>query len=176
MKKIITVILSIFLLMTVHGQLAANKGRGAGIIIQKRDDQIVRGELIAVKKKSLLIQDFQNRLDETIQIMDVKLITVEKKAKILRNSGLGLTIGAAGGVLGAVGFYEMFQLPLDNIYFKDLAKRMAIISGIGGMIAGGIVGIIEGIDKPIQIEGKSESEIEEILEKLRKKARISDFN
>ncbi len=175
MKKIITAMLSISLLMTVHGYLMANHGQGAEIIIQRKDGQLVRGELIAVKKKSLLIQDSQNRLDETIKIMDVKLITVEKKAKILRNSGLGLITGAAGGVLGTLGIYEMFQLPY-SWGFKDKAKRMAIISGVGGMIAGGILGIIAGIDEPILLEGKSELEIKEILEKLHKKARISDFN
>ena len=76
-----------------------------------------------------------------------------KKTRILRNSVLGLITGAAGGVLGTVGIYGMSQLPY-SWGFRDTAKRMAIISGVGGMIA--------GIDKPIQLEGKSESEIEEI--------------
>lgn len=175
MRKIIPVILSVSLLITVHGHLMANKGRGAEIIIQKSDGQLVRGELIAVKKKSILIQNSQTRFDETIKIMDVKLITVEKKAKILRNSALGLITGAAGGVLGNVGIHEMFQLPY-SWGFKESAKKMAIISGVGGMIVGGILGIIAGIDKAIRIEGKSEAEIEEIMETLRKKARIPDYN
>ena len=40
------------------------------------------------------------------------------------------------------------------------------------LVIGGTVGTVVGIDKIIHIEGKSDSEIQEILEKLRKKARV----
>lgn len=175
MKKIIALILVISFIVAIPGDLAARERRGIKVVIQKKDGLVVEGELIAVKKKSILIQNSQTRFDETIKIMDVKLITVEKKAKILRNSALGLITGAAGGVLGNVGIHELFQLPY-SWGFKESAKRMAIISGVGGMIAGGILGIIAGIDKAIRIEGKSEAEIEEIMGTLRKKARIPDYN
>ena len=42
-------------------------------------------------------------------------------------------------------------------------------------VIAGIVAIIKGRDKTIQIEGKSDSEIQEILENLRKKARIQNY-
>ena len=47
--------------------------------------------------------------------------------------------------------------------------------GCIGALIGGIVGAGYGIDKTIRIEGKSDLEIEKVLEKLRKKARIPDY-
>ncbi len=45
-----------------------------------------------------------------------------------------------------------------------------------GAIIGGLIGVALSIDKTIQIEGRSDLEILEILEKLRKKARVPDYN
>ncbi len=50
-----------------------------------------------------------------------------------------------------------------------------MIGGCIGALIGGIVGAGYGIDKTIQIEGMTDLEIEESLEKLRKKARIRDY-
>jgi len=43
------------------------------------------------------------------------------------------------------------------------------------MMIGGIFGGVVGTDKKIRIEGMTDSEINEVLEKLRKKARIRDY-
>ena len=51
-----------------------------------------------------------------------------------------------------------------------------VIGGLGCALIGGIIGASSGIDKTIQIEGKSASHIKGILENLRKKARIPNYN
>ena len=55
----------------------------------------------------------------------------------------------------------------------------AVLSGgVGaaiGLLIGGIVGAIAGTDKTIQIEGMSDLEIGDALDKLRKKARTRDY-
>ncbi len=53
---------------------------------------------------------------------------------------------------------------------------LALWFGIPGLLVGAVVGSIIGTDKTIQIEEKSDSEIQESLEYLRKKARIPDYN
>jgi ABC-type lipoprotein release transport system permease subunit len=40
---------------------------------------------------------------------------------------------------------------------------------------GAIIGAVAGTDKTIQLEGMTDSEIQETLDKLRKKARIRDY-
>jgi hypothetical protein len=56
-----------------------------------------------------------------------------------------------------------------------LALFFGIFAGVIGALTGGIVGGFLGTDKTIGIEGKSDAEIKRILEALRKKARIPDF-
>jgi len=51
----------------------------------------------------------------------------------------------------------------------------AIIGTPIGVLVGGIGGALAGTDKKIQIEGMTEWEILEALNKLRKKARIRDY-
>jgi len=55
------------------------------------------------------------------------------------------------------------------------AMLCGAVFGITGYILGDILGPKKGKYKTIQIEGTSESEIKETLNKLRKKARIRDY-
>lgn len=50
-----------------------------------------------------------------------------------------------------------------------------IICGITGGILGGIGDAIAGAYEVIQIEGKTDAEVKEIFQELRKKARIRNF-
>jgi hypothetical protein len=61
---------------------------------------------------------------------------------------------------------------------SEINLRPIVYAGLGGgvgILLGGIVGAFAGADKTIQIEGMSDSEIQEILKKLRKKARIRKY-
>jgi hypothetical protein len=50
-----------------------------------------------------------------------------------------------------------------------------IFFALPGALIGVIIGAVAGTDKTIQIEGMTDSEIEETLNKLRKKARIREY-
>ena len=50
-----------------------------------------------------------------------------------------------------------------------------LLGGIGGLLLGAIAGLALIPDKKIQFEGKSDTEIKNTLEELRKKARVPDF-
>jgi hypothetical protein len=146
--------------------LMAKEKRGADIIIQKTDGQQLSGELVAVRCDSLLILN-SNGADITFKINNIRNITIIKKAKLLKGMGWGLFIG------GGVGFglgkaMETAETP-DWEYLT-----MPVGAGIG-LLVGGIISSASGKDKTIQIEGKSDSEIQAELEKLRKKARIPDY-
>jgi hypothetical protein len=47
--------------------------------------------------------------------------------------------------------------------------------GAADMVLGALIGAAFGKDEKIQIEGMSDSEIQETLDKQRKKARIRDY-
>ena len=168
MKKFVSLFL-VFSLLALSGNLIANERRGAKIVIQKKDGQQVRGELLVVKKDSLLLlSDFWT--DVSVDIKDVKVIKIVRKSK----AKIGLL---AGGALGALLGLMTYKKPVKKgMITLDFGPEY--VAGGGGLL-GGLIGLCIGAgigaDETIQIEGKSDSEIKEVLEKLRKKARIRDY-
>ncbi len=172
MKKLIALIL-IFLLFALSGNVFAKERKGADVIIQSIDGIRVRGELIAVKQDSILLLDKYLGADMTIDFRNIGVIKIVRESNALAGGIIGLVIG------GAIGFLIGYPQGDDN-GFVIISRPQA--GGIGAAI-GGVLGALIGIGigeavrsvKTIQIEGKSDSELKEILEKLRKKARVQNF-
>ncbi len=164
-KKFIALFL-VFFLMMLSANLYAKERRGAKLIITKKDGQQVQGELITVKPNSLLLLNTDGK-DESVDMADIKVIRIVKKSKALLAAGLGFLIGAAVGA--AVG---------GSLEAGWIDHGIEISAWIGGLIFGAMGGFIvasAGKDKTIQIEGMTDSEIKEVMDKLRKKARIRDY-
>jgi ribosomal protein L6P/L9E len=184
-SKKFTALLLIFSLMMLSMHLYAKERRGATLIIQRKSDQVketglegtpwetsvitgIRGELITVKPNSLLLLDIVGK-DVSVGIVDIKAITIVKKSKLLLGAGIGIAVGGGAGVLLAGSGYRMsLDAPERRIF-------LGVLGAIVGSLAGGTIGVVVGTDKTIQIEGMTDSEIEEALDKLRKKARIRDY-
>jgi hypothetical protein len=160
------------------------KKHGANLIIQKINGQQVSGELITVKPSSLLLLNTEGK-DVSVDIEEIKVITVVKKSKALLGVGTGLLGGAGSGAVIGASLWVL-GLPVVAIFgeagieswkddFQDFLWNGALI-GIGvWVLLGAITGSLLGKDKTIQIEGMSDLYIQEALDKLRKKARIRDY-
>ena len=142
--------------------LTAKEKPGAKLVIQKKDGQQVKGELITVKNSSLLLLS-ESGADVTVDVKDIKVITVVKESK----AWLGAKIGFLTSVGLGVGY---------SFKSSSMAILYGILAAIPAAILGAYVGGAIGIDKTIQIEGKSDPEIQESLEYMREKARIPDYN
>jgi hypothetical protein len=188
-KKFISLFLAFSLVMlSVH--LYAKERRGAELIIQRIGDQVrqvkktrlegtpwetsvitgIRGELIAVKQNSLLLLDTEGK-DVSIDIEDIKVIRIVKKSKVLLGVGLGMVVGGGGGALISI-------ISGWSVYEGGEGMAAVLSGGVGaiaGLLIGGTIGTAVGKDKTIRIEGKSDSEIQDVMDKLRKKARIRDY-
>jgi hypothetical protein len=146
----------------------AEERRGAGLVITKSDGQQITGELIAVKKNSLLLLGSKTAADTSVDIGDVLVIVIKKKPKPLLGAGI---FAVAGGGLGALIGHNAYELDENNY-------RTLILMGIGagvGAIIGMILGYAIAPDKIIQIADKSDAEMAKILQTLRSKARITNF-
>ena len=164
MKKVIVLVLVIVLLVSIHGELLAKEKRGAELLIQKKDGEEVRGELIAVKQNSLLLLDSVLKTDVSVHIGGIKVIIIMQKSKAVG----GLLIG---GALGALLGYMSYQ-PSVGFTIDFGRGGTTLVAGLMGGGIGAAIGALLGIDEKIQIEGKSAGEIRGTLEHLRQKARI----
>ena len=173
----------IFYLLILSGNLYTKERRGVELVVQKKDGKQRTGELIAVKKNSLLLLDSEG-VDVSVNIGEIRIIKIVKKSKSLVLGGIGLVSGAAIGAL--IGYLQGDDPPFILMgwgsrpigrgpsLFTDDEKALAfgITCGIAGGLLGAIGGASAGVDKTIQFEGKSETDIDKVLNKLRKKARV----
>jgi len=179
MKKLIFLFL-VFSILILSGNLIAKERRGADVKIyntkpQKEGTQWetphIRGELIAVKKNSLLLLGSEGA-DVTVDVSDIKSIKIMPELKASTGSILGLFVGGLFGY--AIGYSSNQGGGFFSPSFHGLAG-----AGIGsalGLLCGALIGSeVSRSSKTIQFEGKSDSEIQEILEELRKKARIQNI-
>jgi len=161
--------------------VSAKNRRGAELRIQKTDGQQVKGELIAVKERSLLLLDSASGADVSVAMVDIEYIEVLKQPKILLGAGLGLLIGGSVGALTGVMFGQdepdKGENP-DEYETRSLSQKALTIGALFGLIAaigGGITGASVGGEETIQIQGSPEEEIDMELVKLRLKARVTEY-
>jgi hypothetical protein len=168
MRKFIALFL-VFYMLAISTNLYAKEKHGAELIVVKKDGGKAEGELIAVKENVLLLKLSYSSYDVSIDIDDVNVIKIMKESKALLGAGLGFLSGAGvGAIFGLViGPRDLFWGPQQS------ALLGGAIGGLAGVIVGGYIGA--GKEPRIRIEGRSPKEIKEILEKLRKKARIPDY-
>jgi len=157
----------------------AKRKHGVLLLITKKDNQQIRGELVAAKtkQKSLLLLESEAKADVSVDIKDIKVIKIIKKSKAPSVASVGFLVGALLGA--AVGkLYEVPIISFNGVEGGGDGSKVllgALIGGCIGALIGGAVGAGYGIDKTIRIEGKSDLEINEILEKLGRKARIPNY-
>jgi len=169
-KKFIALFL-IFSLVMLSANLYAKERRGAKLIVTKKDGQRIKGELITVKPNSLLLLNTKGR-DVSVKIEEIKEIVLMKRVNALGGAIAGFLVGGlVGGKISVSG----------ESLFSERYDETALI----GILIGGALGLLSGIlivknlagkDKTIHFEGMTDSEIQETLDKLRKKARIRDYN
>ena len=153
------------------------KGRGAKVIITKTDGQQIKGELIAVKPNSLLLSGFPEPV-VSVGIADIRAVRIVKKSKSLLGAGIG---GAIGGGIGLYKIVSAYNASVERgedgglisyILLGSIVVPAALV--VVGAFGGGI-GALVGTDKVIYFTGMTDSEIQETLEYLHKKARIRDY-
>ena len=159
--------------------VTAKERRGANVEIYKTNPEMegtpwqrpdIKGELIAVKENSLLVLDSEGA-DITVNISEIEFLIINKKSAAKWGFLSGFLVG--GGLMGTyLGLWAHEE--------KGNVGLAATIGGLGGGFVFGFLGsIIAGIvapDKTIQIEGKHETEIKAVLDKLRSKSRVPDYN
>jgi len=175
-KKFISLFL-VFSLLSLSINLYAKERRGAKLIITKKDGQQIEGELITVKTNSLLLLNTEGK-DVSVDIEDIKVIKIVKKSKVES----GVVWGGVIGALSGIGFALLIDASGEEGW-GGVEFSKYLLLGAGGLVAGVLYGALIGAIisalskgvKKIQIEGMTDLEIRETMDKLRKKARVRDL-
>jgi len=165
-KKVVSLLI-VFSLVMLSGKTIAQQSwvgegerKGVKLKIQKNDGQQVAGELITVKRiRCCYWTQKQMRIFQWISRMLMQSRLVKKNR--------GFQVGIYG-VLAGILYASVTRKPYR---YEDKSQDWWTTGLIGGA-AGATLGMVLGINKRIQIQGKSDTEIQKTLKKLSKKARV----
>jgi hypothetical protein len=172
LKKRIKAAAVVLLALSFAVPLAAGeKRKGAEVLIHKKDGQMIKAELLAVKEDRLILMDASDSTDVTCTVEDIQSLRIVKRAKIMKGLGIGsLSGGIAGSSLGLLSGND------EPGFMSFTAGQKAAILGIGLAVMGGVIGAVSGaiagIDESVDLEGRSSADIENILRKLDRQARF----
>ena len=164
----------VFSLLICSENIMAKDRRGAELMITKTDSQQIAGELVAVKPSSLLLLDPKTGADVSIEIGDIAVIIIMKKSKAWTGGAFGFAVGALAGISIGALIGSISEEDGGGLSFGSFISVVAVFGAISA-IPGVIIGAILGTDKTIQVKGKSPEQIKAVLEKLRSRARITNF-
>lgn len=171
-KKGLAVFL-VFCLVAFSGNLSAQGvKKGVKITIEKNNGDLEEGELISVKRDSLLILDAETQADLSLPLRDVNNIKVHNKSRMVELGILGALGGAAVQGIVAKTEKKVEKETQEGLQKTEHGMPSFLLYGVIVGAAGVALGAVIGIDKTIQVQGKSEAELLPDLEKLAKKARV----
>ena len=168
-----TAIALMFALLAVTGNGLGKERRGADLFIQKKNGLSVRGELITVKRHSLLLLSPRGA-DVVVDISDIENIRITKKSKFWVGAGIGFAVGFGGGAVG--GFTNGDDPPGESGSYRLIgsgrAFYQATLFGVLGTLLGMGLGEAMSADRTIPLGEKPPSQIAVELEKLSRRARV----
>jgi hypothetical protein len=165
------VLLSLLFFFILLQSLEAGSKRGAEIVVQKKDGNQIHGELIAVKKTSLLLLESASGIDVSVQANEIGIVHILKGPKTGLGAISGFLVGGVVGVAATGKGNDCGQCP--NSASRNIIGG-ALVGGIGALI-GALIGSTSGSNEIIILQGLSQEELIAELEKMRSKARVKNF-
>jgi len=160
--KLIASVLVVSFLVLPAG-LSAKERRGANLIVTRLDGSQVSGELIAVKRDSLLL--LSNGRDESVDLADIKTVRIVKKSLAGKGALYGFLAGALGGALWGSANQD------SDVLGNGTAWVAGAYVGAIGALSGLLLGSVAGLDSSFTVAGKPETVVNEYWDKLRAHSR-----
>lgn len=167
-RRVLLCLLSLFFLFN---SLEAGERRGAEVVVQKLGGDQIHGELIAVKKTSLLLLDSVSGIDVSVNLKEIGIVHVIKGPKTGLGAISGLLVGGVVGVAATGKGKDCGQCPNST---RRYIVGGALVGGIGALI-GALIGSQSGSNEIIIFQGLPQDELDAALEKLCSKARFKNF-
>ncbi|HSA96491.1 MAG TPA: hypothetical protein VLJ16_10585, partial [Acidobacteriota bacterium] len=127
-QRLVAFSLAVWVLALPAG-LSAKDKRGSDLVVTRLDGSQVRGELIAVRRDSILILSAAGR-DESLDLAAIRTVRVVRNAKAGKRALTGFLVGAlCGAGLGLAA-------DTDNSIFGTRFGAVAFCGGFLGITAG----------------------------------------
>lgn len=146
----------------------AQKRRGANVIVNFRDGGRSEGELIAVKRDSLLILDGTGK-DRSFDLDGVESVVVARSPRAGTGALFGMILGLGAGIGLSSALYHNAD-PCESI-----GRRVAVVllGPVVGMVGGALAGSAAGKDLTVRIPNAGSAPARaSALARLRKHARV----
>lgn len=161
--------LALVLALSLAAAPALARGRsGASVTVTTRAGSRIAGELIAVRRDSLLIMDESGR-DHSLDLNGVEAVVVKRGSK----AGVGVLFGAVLGLAAGAGLSSALYHNADPC--ESIGPRACVImlGTVAGGIGGAIAGSAAGKDLTIKIPNEDRVPARTLtLARLRKYARV----
>jgi hypothetical protein len=161
----------LMLFMSGNGMISAKAEKpGAMLVVQKKDGQTIKGELLTVKNGTLNLLIYENASKVDVLLNELSSLHIEKKSAFLKGLKIGVLSGAATGALLGMLMGEDIGGGRSSFSMGMALWSGISFGGVGGAI-GGIAGALKGIDKSITLDGMSPEKLRRVEAKLSSQAR-----
>ena len=161
-KLISSVLVVTFLVLPAD--LSAKERRGANLVVTRLDGSHVGGELIVVKRDSLLLLSYGQ--DESIDLAAIKTVKIVRKSRAWLFAGIG---GVAGATAGA--FVGLYKGGGDD-ESGPASIRGGVVYGALGALAGLLADSMVFSDTHITVAGMSPEAVAGFWDKLKAYSRM----
>ena len=159
------ILLCMLCLLALSAKLIADGRRGADAVVTRKDGQVVKGEIIAVKQDSLVLLGESSKAEISVRIADLDII----KVKTRPGASHVLIVGAATGLGALAGGLLAHSVP-----FNDHPDKSVAIGAAAGLGVGLIVDLLIKTSRTYKLDGLSPEELNRVLGELRSRARLPD--
>lgn len=165
----ILIVSLICLLALSNGLQAAGRTSGAKLrVVTRLGSEWFKGEVIGVREDAVVLAT-EGGETRTIAIKDISSVRVYRRSAVF--------VGIPGGVLagGAIG-YAISAPANKNVFMGGITIAAFSIGGalIGGA-SGALIGSLASADKIYDLTKMSAAEIDTLMAKLRKMARVKNY-
>jgi len=158
-KLIVSALVVSFLVLPAG--LSAKEKRGANLIVTRLDGSQVAGELIAVKRDSLLL--LGEGTDVTVGLAGIKSVRIVRKSRAKPLALIGFLSGAAEGAY-------IVSRDEEDRNTKTTLLAAGIFGGIQGLLGLGI-GLGLGADAVLPFAGEADGVVARYLDRLKGRSR-----
>ncbi len=166
------ILLFILAFMVIPEGLGAKPKHGAGTVIMKRDGPTVRGELVAVRKDSVLLKESRSSYDVSIPLSAIRTIKVDQRSGAVSGAFLGTLVGGLTGM--AIG-RKAGESRHSLVNFETAGT---VIGAAIGVLIGGGAGLWIGSSikeyETFDLEHTAPEGIPLMMGRLRSRARFPD--